>query len=138
MYSNHCPFRARSRPGRSPSTPSFWRTSWCDVARVDNKQRIPPDVCRRHFRDVFLHDPFTLRALRIPRQALLPLSKAVRTFARIRALENDTTKMRQELQTKSEKLAVLIPNVTDGQALGKREKNLDQKESWLKELEARL
>ncbi len=46
--------------------------------------------------------------------------------------------MREELQNKSEQLAVLNANVPGGLALGEREKQLEQKESRLKELETRL
>lgn len=46
--------------------------------------------------------------------------------------------MKDELQNKSEQLAVLNANVPGGLALGEREKQLEQKESRLKELETRL
>lgn len=59
-------------------------------------------------------------------------------IARIHALEIDNSRMREELQNKSEQLAVLNANVPGGLALGEREKQLEQKESRLKELETRL
>jgi uncharacterized coiled-coil protein SlyX len=46
--------------------------------------------------------------------------------------------MKDELQNKSEQLAVLNANVPGGLALGERDKQLEQKESRLKELETRL
>lgn len=59
-------------------------------------------------------------------------------IARIHALEIDNARMKDELQNKSEQLAVLNANVPGGLALGEREKQLEQKESRLKELETRL
>jgi hypothetical protein len=59
-------------------------------------------------------------------------------LARIHALEIDNSRMKDELQNKSEQLAVLNANVPGGLALGEREKQLEQKESRLKELETRL
>jgi hypothetical protein len=59
-------------------------------------------------------------------------------IARIHALEIDNSRMKDELQNKSEQLAVLNANVPGGLALGERDKQLEQKESRLKELETRL
>lgn len=59
-------------------------------------------------------------------------------IARIHALEIDNAKMNDEVQSKSEQLAVLNASVPGGLALGEREKQLEQKESRLGELETRL
>lgn len=59
-------------------------------------------------------------------------------IARIHALEIDNARMKDELQSKSEQLAVLNASVPGGLALGEREKQLEQKESRLGEVETRL
>ena len=59
-------------------------------------------------------------------------------IARIHALEIDNSRMREELQNKSEQLAIFNASIPGGLALGEREKQLEQKESRLKELETRL
>lgn len=71
-----------------------------------------------------------------------PLSDQLEVYtdpiARIHALEVDNARMKDELQNKSEQLAVLNASVPGGLALGEREKQLEQKESRLGELETRL
>ncbi len=84
----------------------------------------------------------TLMATNLSCQPPNPLTDQPEVYtdpiARIHALEIDNARTRDELQNKSEQLAVLNANVPGGLALGEREKQLEQKESRLKELETRL
>ncbi len=84
----------------------------------------------------------TLMATNLSCQPPNPLTDQPEVYtdpiARIHALEIDNARTRDELQNKSEQLAVLNANVPGGLALGERDKQLEQKESRLKELETRL